>query len=287
LANNRNKAVFVLTLVSMTAAVQGSWAQDSYFGALVVDCRKSIGGNMENVQVQINLKDLFNNDNNGWGTAAEYNSDSNNWTDAAFANCNGKPIRHRKVSIDHGWWTKMDVPINGVTYPNITFTHADNKAYWDWYYEGYNAPEACDYTQNCHGFAFGRGHCLYDAVDVMGVGLNETQNGTEIIWPANACYVTTKMETATIATDIFNHSIKVVGKLCPFVPQGPPIPGDDKTGAPPPYPIISRSEEQFLESGTYWRTGDCPVSLNINLAHARERGRHPGVGYNFIFIKPK
>jgi hypothetical protein len=258
-----------------------------YFGALAVDCRKSIGGNMENVLVQIDLKDLYNNDNVGWGTAARYNFDPTNWTDAAFVNCNGTPIRHMKVSIDHGWSTSMDVPINGVIHPNITFTHADNKAYWDYYYEGYNAPEACDYTQNCHGFAFGRGHWLFDAVDVMGVGVSETP-ADPLTWPANACYQVVNMELATIATDIFNHSIKVVGKLCPFVPQGPPVPGDDETGATPPYPIIKQSDEQFLESGTYWRTGDCPVSLNINLAHARaDRGRRPNKGYDFIFIKPK
>lgn len=153
--------------------------------------------------------------------------------------------------------------------------HGDNKAWWDWYYDGYGRPAACDYTRNCHGYTFGHQSVIA---------------ATPFFYRDD--YVAAPKDQAEVAVsnDGFTHSMKCSGKMCqweesrPFIENGIECLTD--TLAPPPldsglpgapgsisscdYGIHTSSSEQFLESGTYTQmNGTCLNPINLKKAHYR------------------
>ena len=147
----------------------------------------------------------------------------------------------------------------------------DNKYYED---AVYTKPSACDYSQNCHGYAFGVGDWP-GAVEIL--NLNP---------PANACYEVVTTKDAKIACtdgDDPVHSIKVTGKDCiepqPFVQAERKrslraIPQMNVPTIPPGNEVFIESSEQFRESGTYTQSNGCPDGVEIGKAH---------VGQNWTF----
>jgi hypothetical protein len=205
-------------------------------------CRKVVDGRVFDLPVDIKLNvDPINNPNarNTYGTWRIVLGD-----DRTKVNCKGQKYDYHEINIDPNW-----VAVRG----GWTFTHADNKAFWDFYYRDYDGPEdgKCDYSQNCHGFAFNVGDWPGDAS--TGVILNLTPL-------EDRCYQFSGVKDATIAS-LPDHSIRVVGKLCH---QIPPVQEQSHLE------MFIHSSEQFRESGTYTQTSSCTEGgVNINLAHTR------------------
>lgn len=151
------------------------------------------------------------------------------------------------------------------------FTQLDNKNFWDWYYRDYDSPGQCDYSQNCHGFAFQVGDWPDNAAGIMGY-----RDPNQFI-PAGApphtpCYAECSKQYAEIATNVAVHTVQVIGAecdpgvACDATSQGG---GGGNNGEPCLIEVITFSAEQFRESGTYTRMEPCPGSLAVEYAHDR------------------
>ncbi len=142
------------------------------------------------------------------------------------------------VQVDHGWSAQHQ---NGKVYGA-----AEKLAFWNWYYgPKYEAPDACDYSRNCHGFAFDVGDHPAEVSVLMDT------NGNPPCWQ-----VAENDQASTVAVAGIDHSIKVSWHKC----------GKHWT--------IAKSEEQFMFSGTYSRMHECgrPV-LNIWEVHSGQKTR--------------
>lgn len=226
-------------------------------------------------------------------------------------NCNGGDNKYdySEVQIDMNWF--VNDPVLGL------IDHSHNLAYWNHYYQDYDGPlqGSCDYSQNCHGFAFGVG----DWPDHVWTLLNAYDG-------ANSCHIGVSVKDATIATDPPYHSIIVTGAECDPVVLGAgcggngepglglilknfqwnwptalpltlifakleqdPVPGDPHIGKEENF--VS-SSEQCRESGTYTQASPCEEGgIDINKAHARAGVVTyffgiPVNGYRFFTYRP-
>ncbi len=112
------------------------------------------------------------------------------------ANCQGTPYQYTTASISNSW-TNSIVTVNmGIYIVDVSHT----EAYWDWRFAGYQKEGSVDYSQNCHGYAFGVGDWPADG-----------SPGVSIIM-SGGCYVTAGLNDAQIAVlNSGNHTIKVTG----------------------------------------------------------------------------
>jgi len=160
--------------------------------------------------------------------------------------CNGEKYGYSKFTTVPAW----PQTVGGVSY-----TAADNQRYWDWVYDGYDGGGACDYSQNCHGYAFG-------------VGDWPSGSGGIMVAPPVNCWIT-DANNATIA-DSGGHSVKITMQDC-----------QNSLGI-----IVKTSSEKFRESGIYTQTGNCslvtiPIVGAVNLG----KGNDPRAGLTFELYK--
>ena len=204
-----------------------------------------------------------------FGTLVHYNG-----VDGRLHEC-GYQYDYAVLRLAENW--KIEIPRRDKRI-NHLFTQDNNKLFWDWYYRGYHAPEQCDYSQNCHGFAFSVGDWPDSAA-----GIIKWRDPSQFV-PKGApqhdpCFEVCQTHQAEIATNISGHSIQVIGKKCAS--------GESKTEFDLSHQelatehisdedrghvdngVIVFSAEQFRESGTYLRIVDCPDSLDVTLAHDR------------------
>ena len=270
----RKKSNLVIwCLITIGMSYQAVAQQSNYRPYLDVDCLKEIDGQLRHVEVEIDLRQPDIDVEDGWGTARRYEV-----AESTKTNCNGVAYAYWEIEVDHEW-IQEQAAHGGIH----TFTHADNKRFWDWYYEGYEKPDACDYTQNCHGYAFGVGDWPDSAEPII-----DRRPVTDPPTPGpDPCYIPAEVKDATIASDPPEHSIKVQGAECEVeLPPGPPIPlPDPGPGGPAIVQALVASWEQYRESGTYSQTATCPDSVNL---------KRPGKwhnGYNLdipdSLLKPK
>lgn len=258
-------------------------ADKDYYDEWGVTCLIEINGEEYEVAVSINLKNPDKGDTVGHGTARNFNQGDSG------VYCHGQLCEYTEVSIDHSWTAEADVPVEvdvgggviEIQSQTHTFTHAHNKAFWDSFYTGYTEPAACDYTQNCHGYAFEVGNVIEEVTNLTnlfpaaaGVG-----GGGAAPVPCYEVFGQDEKEEAEIACDVLHrgddaHSIRVTPLECtpaPTVPQTFP--------APPNYWIINESKEQFQESGTYTRSIGCPLGIgDLEKAHDETFKEH----YKFL-----
>ena len=180
----------------------------------------------------------------------------------------GDQYDYAVVQIAENWLIKIDRRDNGLKHQ---FTQLDNKAFWDWYYRDYNAAGQCDYSQNCHGYAFGVGDWPDDAGGIM--GYRDPNQFIPLGTPPHIpCYEGCSTKDAVIASNVSGHSIQVIGTECDL-PEDSPIECEHAPAPGPPEPCkieaIVFSAEQFRESGSYTRAVVCPDSLDVSLAHDR------------------
>ncbi len=226
----RTSLIFIALVLVQCA---DTMADITYGNDLVVKCRKMINGTMRNfLNIHIDLKNPQLGDDVGWGTAKLHTGNDGK------LNCNNVPYDYAVVQIDANWTSHKLV--DGVI---VVFSQADNKAYWDEFYTGYTAPAACDYSQNCHGYAFDVGDGPLTAEGIIDAAA------------ASPCWVAATNPLAVVATNRIGHSIKVTGANCP-VAGGPKI---------PPIPVILTSHEQYQESGVYSQSTVCPNTLTLKL----------------------
>lgn len=128
----------------------------------------------------------------------------------------------------YGYATITEGPTWPVSYNGNNYTESDVQRYWDWTYAGYDGGGALDYSQNCHGYAFGVGDWPDESAGIIGSG-------------ANACWVQDNFN-ATIA-DRNTHTVKITMKDC-----------ENSLAI-----IIDTSSEKFRESGVYTQTGSCDL----------------------------
>jgi hypothetical protein len=191
--------------------------------------------------------------------------------DSLKSNCHGQKYDHLVVNIADNWTAQ--VTIGTVTY-SVNKSH--NEAYWDWYYRDYQQVSEVDYSQNCHGYAFGVGDWPDEAGTLLDLG-NPNVN--------QRCYLEVPIgqgNLMTIASDPPDHSIKVTGDSC-----------EQEVETDPPLFVIGNfhktSIEKMRESGVYKRAGGtCANPLNLNLAHARDENGNPmpGAGFSFADFYP-
>lgn len=135
--------------------------------------------------------------------------------------CNAAKYDYAKVTTPPTW---------PVTYSGNTYTEAQHKAYWDWVYTGYTADGNgnCDWTQNCHGYAFGVGDWPDDSSTLKAAGS-----------PVIHCWIQ-DMTDARIA-DNTGHAVKITVVDCPLC-----------VGL-----TITATSEKFKESPKYKMTSSC------------------------------
>jgi hypothetical protein len=140
-----------------------------------------------------------------------------------------------------------------VNHMGRAYVEADVIRYWDWTYDGYDREGggALDFTQNCHGYAFGVGDWPNDSTALKGQ-------------QPNPCWVP-DVPKATIA-DCTTHTVKIETTDC-----------KNSLGI-----IVSKSSEKFRESGYYRQTSDCTfVSKRVDLT----KGNGVRAGLNLIPYK--
>lgn len=271
---NVAKLLLPICLVAVTTLNASALTQQSvYEPEFGVFCRVEINGQFENVLVFIDMRRPDIGDDDGWGTFRPYEGANSEKT-----NCNGDRYDYAVIDVDHAWEQEQEFPEGSGLFR--TFSHTDNKRFWDWYYEGYTAPDTCDYTQNCHGYAFGVGDWPYTATPIIDNRPIPDPLPPDPIPPP--CYVGAEVKEAQIASDPPSHSIKVQGAECEVEPPpGPPIPiPDPGPGGPPMAQALVASWEQYRESGTYSQSAECPDSVNL---------KRPGKWHthlNFQLLKP-
>ena len=206
----------------------------------------------------------------GFGTAT--------WFSAAVsdkANCAGNVYAYAKVKIDPNWTgfiLKVDfltgLPSSIPVYPT------DLEAYWDDVYNGYEKLSGVDFNQNCHGYAFNVGDWPDEAALLLNLG-------PFVLVPGLACWETSEMKDAKIASLPPSHSIKVVGGTCNVAQLPGPVPAIPGQPAQPVIKqVIKETRQKFRESGVYRQTADCPDSVILNKSRLLE-------SINFNFYKPK
>lgn len=211
-----------------------------------------------------------------WGTGAYFDGKDGDGKE----NCFGDIYPYSTFVIDAAWTFTV--------IPGLVINGALNNAYWNYYYgPTYTKPLACDYSQNCHGFAYGVGDWPRDFSYLAvthggGVGPSDQSTGGDfenhpIGSGFSACWQLCEKKDAQVASSGI-HSISVNGAECDIPEEWgiecvtvlhSPFGGnfgveeeDCKIQA-----IVS-SAEQFRESGTYTRTSDgCPDSLNVGSVH--------------------
>lgn len=175
------------------------------------------------------------------------NSISHTDTDGA-AGCDTSKYDYVKVTEPGPVWPAV--------YMGVTYTAADNQAYWDWVYDGYGGGGACDWTQNCHGYGFGVGDWPANSHDIIYC----MDTGAE-------CWVGS-FDEATIADNRF-HTVKITMKDC-----------KNSHGT-----IIETSSEKFRESAVYTQTGNCSFVIipsgGVNLG----KGNGPRKDLTFDLLK--
>jgi hypothetical protein len=287
--DRRSIALVVLAIFVFHSAIESScYGEIIQWQAMNFRCRKEIDGVMYEVDVAVLLYPEGATNGSGWGFATKYTGE-----DSDKVNCNGQKYDHMKMQIDHNW--TAGYLVNGQVH---VFTHADNKAYWDHYYRDYEAPASCDYTMNCHGFAFDVGDCPMTAVKLVSFSPAQLPPPGQLPPPPPPpnCYVPCPPTESEIYCDLQNHTIKTIRSQCPGEEHGGP--GTTTTtlpGGEPPFEqpgtigLITDTQEQFLESGTYKRTTDCEncfqgnaAVLERDLAFAHRRAMRP---YLFQYYK--
>lgn len=124
-----------------------------------------------------------------------------------------------------------------VNHMGRAFGEADVIRYWDWTYDGYirEGGGSLDFTQNCHGYAFGVGAWPDDSKALKGE-------------QPNPCWVP-DVPKQTIA-DCTTHTVKVETTDC-----------KNSLGI-----IVTKSSEKFRESGYYTQESDCnPNTKRVDL----------------------
>ncbi len=160
------------------------------------------------------------------------------------------------VNVNMNWSVEKVVGVDANGLVTHIFTKADNKAYWDDYYEGYTSVGGLDYEKNCHGYAFDAGDWPSTAHAFIGSGwapgelfpsfevpvvkssseqfkesgvyeqsepscphsvdVNKAHSypGFTVYKQTGSCYKFAHLHRATIASTIWQHSIKITGGEC-------------------------------------------------------------------------
>ena len=158
--------------------------------------------------------------------------------------CNDKKYNYSKVTAGPNW----PIIING-----FTFTEQHNKDYWAWVYDGYTVDGNgnCDWTQNCHGYAFGVGNWPDDSTIIKAAGS-----------PVVNCWIQ-DMTDARIA-DNTGHTLKISVEDCPL-----------SVGLK-----ILATTEKFRESPKYKLTTSCNgQSIDLSLGNSPRGGMNNLVPY--------
>lgn len=145
-----------------------------------------------------------------------------------------------------------DVIVAAPTFPaifnEITYTEAQHQAYWNWVYTGYNRGGYSDWSENCHGFAFGVGAWPVNSSNLIEIGNLH-------------CWIQ-DFSNATIADNTV-HTVKIRVEDCPL-----------SVGLQ-----ILETYEKFQESGIYTLTGACTLPIDMGL------GNEPRGGMSFSYYK--
>lgn len=124
-----------------------------------------------------------------------------------------------------------------------TITVANVDSYYDAMYAGYSKSGNADFTQNCHGYAFGVGGWPQDST-----------YGADILLSPGTCYTSSSVDEATLGLlDSHQHSMKLTGAEC--------------IGSESSWDVITSTSEKFRGSAIYEQSGGCYNGANPTRAH--------------------
>ncbi len=194
-------------------------------------------------------------------------------------NCMEEKFSYQEFDISMDWKSPSKEAVR-------TWSHEQNKWWWDWYYWGYECEQGrCDYTQNCHGYAHGLGVWIFSHVPgkisaPVDAGLGAPAPEEELdasMWGADlVCFPEVAVEEAQVATNR-RHTIRIDKvEECEFP--------DAEWFQCEAYDfiegrwrrcsnfVIRETSEQWRESGTYTRNqnkscDEDQIGLNIAERH--------------------
>ncbi|MFN5709669.1 MAG: hypothetical protein ACK49R_16165 [Planctomycetota bacterium] len=260
------KLLVIAACVCSLSISSGVFAQEEPWCYIKV--RKDLGDGKGVRDHDAVIKLRTKNDGVGFGTATRFTAAVSN-----KLNCAGNPYEYVKVTIDENW-EGIVIDENTGMLTNFRCGPADLEAYWNDVYEGYEKLSGVDFTKNCHGYAFDVGDWPAEATLLLNLG-----PFAQI--PGRACWETSELKDAKIASLPPSHSIKVVGGTCTITqPPGPVpvVPG--QPGQPAIKQVIKETKQKFRESGVYRQTANCPESVDLNQSRRLKN-------INFNFYKPK
>jgi hypothetical protein len=260
------KLLVIAACVCSLSISSGVFAQEEPWCYIKV--RKDLGDGKGVRDHDAVIKLRTKNDGVGFGTATRFTAAVSN-----KLNCAGNPYEYVKVTIDENW-EGIVIDENTGMLTNFRCGPADLEAYWNDVYEGYEKLSGVDFTKNCHGYAFDVGDWPAEATLLLNLG-----PFAQI--PGRACWETSELKDAKIASLPPSHSIKVVGGTCNVAQLPGPVPAIPGQPAQPVIKqVIKETRQKFRESGVYRQTADCPDSVILNKSRLLE-------SINFNFYKPK
>lgn len=238
-----SRHAMLLGIVILVGSATGAQAENcvqplSQFGT---QARKQINGTWEPVLIGLWLDANAPGNLGGidWGDATKYNLfDPDDYAGCITGktNCDSEHYEYMTVSINTAWSVTISV-----NFTPVTFTVADTEAYWDHKYTGYSKVGSVNYSQNCHGYAFGVGDW---PADIYGCG----------VLVDTPCYQPQYIYNADIATLTDNtHSMKVTGAIC----------SQEYAFTE----IFATTTEKYRESAIYEQSQFCSSGVNPLRAH--------------------
>ena len=131
--------------------------------------------------------------------------------------------------VKYDYSTVTTAPSYPVTINGVTYAATDAERFWDFIYDGFSGGGACDWSANCHGYAFGVGDWPKGPEGPAKI----IAEGTGDCWVEDG-------SNATIAVHS-GHTVKITMQDC-----------QNSIGL-----IVKTSAEKWKESGVYTKSGNC------------------------------
>jgi hypothetical protein len=239
------KSLLLCVLVVAASSSEVLAACQEEVSSWITIVRAPLGGVVQNFAIALPLG------SGGVGTGTKHKIFDDFGSCVSYGvNCTADVYEYYTFSVSSNWSASG-------TYNNQSFsgvTQSDTEEYYDWRYAGYTKIGNVDWSQNCHGYAFGVTGWPEDGPYGAGILINSPY-----------CYSQQYTYNANIATNT-SHTIKILGgAMCsdPYVT----------------WEIVTSSAEKFRESAIYMKSQGCDSGVNINQPH-------PGASFTMYTKEP-
>lgn len=223
---------------------------------------------------KIDLKRPGIGDQEGFGTVIKYTASNVN---GQKTNCNGDRYEYYVVNIPDGWSGTVEktFSVDGQDEQEVTVVVPINvddvQRFYDFHYREYQkVTQELDFSENCHGYAFGVEDWPAECTEILAVG--------PFVFPSpkTPCWEIAEKADAEVAADVFvkhgttfygtGHSVKVTGEAQEAVLEGTLGLGPNGGPLTATVDAITETMEKFRASAIYRQTSNFPDNLNIGKA---------------------